>query len=328
MNKRLLILLLFIFPITFLQGQEKITEEQRTMYSKILFANKKLVFDDQTFQYQEQKFDESVFFNTILSKEEIRECLRVIEETGHLEIDKVFDEKKLFFRAKLSDKFNRQLQDELIVELKESNLEYSDGKKLELDGVSSTLPSYGKIELKIRIAEELDTLQKITGNTTYYIKFLAQYEKVKLSKFNINEVFKLGGCDFKLVNVIKNKVIVENLCGEKLDLNIINFTKNGNAVKPYSYFELLDLKKNNKNINVNGAFTKSVNRLYKKIYKIFESNPQITAEEFDKKITIDLLEMLKNSPKYEIIKNVANFEENFILYVPKYQIEEITVGRK
>jgi len=208
MKKKVLIIILFICSTSILKAQEKVTEEQRALYAKILFANKDAIFDNNTYQYQVEKFDEK--------------------------------------------KFN---------------------------------------------------------NRTSII------EKIKLTKENIGETFKLGGCDFKLVDVKNNILVIDNLCDNKVDFEIINLTKEGDEVKPYSFFELLDMEEEDENINVDSVFGLSKIQLSKKIYEIFENSPEITKEEFDKIVTIEMLESLEESKKYEIIKSVAKFEGAFIFYL-------------
>ena len=208
MKKKVLIIILFICSTSILKAQEKVTEEQRSLYAKILFANKDAIFDNNTYQYQVEKFDEKEF-----------------------------------------------------------------------------------------------------NNKTSII------EKIKLSKENIGETFKLGGCDFTLVDVKNNILVIDNLCDNKVDFEIINLTKEGDEVKPYSYFELLDMEEEDENINVDSVFGLSKIQVSKKIYEIFENSPEITNEEFDKIVTIEILESLEESKKYEIIKSVAKFEGAFSFYL-------------
>lgn len=326
--KHFAFLTLSIFTIFISSGQEKMSEEMRATYAKIFFANKEPIFENKSYQFKTEEYIETEFLNPIPDEKIIDECISLIKKNGKFKIQNEFEENKLYFKSSLSDKMDFNSSTENSLEIKESNLKYENGEKIELKSETSTSLSYQPLNLKIRTNKEIDSSQTISGSATFKIEYLTEYQKVKLSKANIGENFKIGTCEFKLINVVKNKVIVENLCKDKLDLNVINLPAKGKVIKSYSYLELMKLKKEDENVDLAGAFTKSNTSLYKIIYDIFEQNQEIKLEEFDKMMTIELLEGLKDSSKYLIIENVAPFDGDFILYTPVHSNKNFIVEYK
>ncbi|SHI42793.1 hypothetical protein SAMN04487911_10239 [Arenibacter nanhaiticus] len=329
MRNKITLLVFSFFIVSIVKAQEKITDDMREMYSKILYANKEPIFKDDIFQYKTVDYIASDHFFPAPPNQIVDQCIRTIKNSGQLITEAYSGSSDLYFKALLSEDVASYLSDEFTLTIKESGLQYENGNKIGLDVKSKTALNLGELKLKVRTEKEIDASQNILGSLKFDLEFLAKYEKVQLSRSDIGEIFKIGSCDFKLVDVFKNKIVLEKLCmdeEEELEIKVINFTGNGQVIQPYSYFELLELKEKNDNINVDGAYIRNEIDLYKIIYDIFLAKPEITFEEFDRLMTVDLLEGLNNATNYTILKSVGNFEGNFMLYSPKYSNKEFQIS--
>ncbi|NKI26399.1 hypothetical protein HCG49_07475 [Arenibacter sp. 6A1] len=325
MRNKITLLVCSFLIISIVKAQEKITDDMRELYSKILYANKEPIFKEDIFQYKTVGYIASDHFHPVPPNRIIEECISNIKNTGEITVTTYSEDSDLYFKALLSENVASYLSKELTLTLKESGLKYINGKPIVLNTISKTALSPGELKLKVRTKENIDASQDILGNITFDLEYLTNYVRVRLSKSDIGQIFNLGSCDFKLIDIFKNKIVLEKLCEEEddqLDIKVINFTSNGQAIKSYSYLELVKLKHENENINLDSSHIRSMIILYKTIYDIFVAKPEITSEAFDALMTTDLLEGLKDSTKYIILKNVADFESDFILYSPKYGNKE------
>lgn len=324
MNIKFTLTIVFFLNLSLIKAQE-ITEEKRAFYSKMLYGTNKPILEKDNFVYKKEDYIESDFFSEINSPAEINNCVDVITKTGKLEIKEWMGDKNLFFTSELSEKHKEQITDQLSVDLIKNNLINAKGDTIKLRNIHNSSTGYKKIKLKTEVSKDIIDFKNISGDVIYNVSFLTDYDKVELSNKKVGNEFKLNNCEFKLIKIIHNKLIIEKLCDSDVDINVVNFSKNNKVIKPYSMFKLAEMKEKDESIDTGGSFSKSNTTVNKSIYDIFDANPEISLEEFDKKMTVEFLKKVKSSGKYIIVKNIAPFENKFILYAPKYDIKEVKI---
>ena len=321
MRKIITILIILLIHTKYSQ----VTEKNRELISKTLYSRFKNIFEKSNFISKEENYKESDFYNDTANINQIDSCIKIIRKTAYLEIKKKYNDYSLFFTSKLTHKYGGQINDHLKINLKKSNLSDESGRQFSIGNQHNSSNGYEKIEFRTNVKSKYGSSSHINGEVIYDIRFLIDYDIVELTNENIGEKFILNECEFKLKAIIQNKIILEKFCSNGLVLKSINFSFNGMVFKPYSYSELVKLKEKDDSVNLKKSFSQSTETVYKRVFDIFEKNPNISFEEFDKIMNIQTLNNLKKEDKYIVINSVNEFKNKFILYTPIYKTETISI---
>ncbi|WP_264551057.1 hypothetical protein [Flavobacterium sp. N2038] len=322
MNK-LTILLLLIFSNNLFS--QEITEEQRTFYTKVLHGADSLKFNKTTrnaFKFVEYK--EGDFFKQIITPEEISSCTKLAKETAKLSLN---DENQLILSGALTTRFNGEVTGILSIKLLENNLIKENGEKFQLNTLYNSNNGYGKINLKTNIKSNYTKDEKITGFVKFEINYLIGYDKVELTLNDIGKNITLNDCNYTIINIKENEIVLNKLSEKENELNVINFDKTGKVAKSYSYSELLEMTTKDSTISME-SFDRKNRETYKMVRDLFEKKPKISLAEFKDFFTIDKLIEMKKEGKYVIVESIAPFQNKLELYSPKFHSEVIKVDIK
>ncbi len=320
------ILLLLFFCLSFNSFGQNITEAQRDFYTKVLHGQDSVRFNKTTRNaYKYEEFNESDFYNQIVTQREIDSCNKLIRETAQLHLDK--EKNKLIFTGNLTDRFNIQTTGIFSIDLLENNLSKESGEKFELHTSYNSNSGYGKIDFKTAIKSDLSNNEKLEGFVKFNLNYLVGYDKIELSANDIGRSFKLNNCSFTVIEVKENELILKKDCEIDIELNIINFNKENKVAKPYSYFKLIELVKEDSTISME-SFNRKNRETYIMVRNIFESNPKITLKEFREIFTVDKLNEMKKKGKYTVVESIAPYGNKFVIYSPQFQSHKIKVQIK
>lgn len=321
--KKLTILLLLLF-INNLFSQE-ITEEQRNFYTKVLHGADSLRFNKTThnaFKFVEYK--ESDFFKQVITPEEISSCTKLVKETARLSIN---NENQLLLSGELTERFNAQLADILSIKLLENNLIKENGEKFQLNTFYNSNSGYSKIDFKTDIKSKYAKNEKIIGFVKFEINYLIGYDKVELTPNDIGKNITLNNCNYTIISIKENEIVLNKLCEKENELNVINFDKTGKVAKSYSDIELMEMIEKDSTISME-SFDRKNRETYKMVRNLFEEKPKISLAEFKEFFTIEKLLEMKKEGKYVIVESIAPFQNKLELYTPKFHSEIIKVEIK
>lgn len=321
--KKLTIFLLLLLSINLFS--QEITEKQRDFFTKAFHLSDSLKFNKTThnaFKFEEYK--ESDFFKEIITPKEISSCTKLVKETAQLSLN---DKNKLLLSGELTERFNIQLADVFSITLVENNLIKENGEKFELNTIYSSNSGYSKIDFEIDIKSEYSKNEKITGFVNFELNYLIGYDKVELTLSDIGKNITLNNCNYTIINIKGNEIILSKLCEIENQLNVINFNKIGKVAKPYSYMELKEMVKKDSTIAME-YFNRKNRETYKMVRNLFEENPKISLAEFQEIFNIEKLLEMKKEGKYSIVESIAPFQNKLVLYSPKFHSEIIKVEIK
>lgn len=175
------------------------------------------------------------------------------------------------------------------------------------------------------------------GSIVFTGEFVSRYDFIKITPRDIGKEFTLNGQTLKVVDIIKNKLVlsIENGAKVSTDYKFVNLNDANQQIVPLSLMEMNELQKKDKSISVMSAGT-SQSKISKKVYDVFKQNPKITEEEFSKATHDWFISLLTSKedatgkqrsmgPEYLIIQT-AGPVQNLFLYTPVYQLkQEFTV---
>ncbi len=304
---------------------QEITEEQRDFYAQVLYKADSIRFNKTTHNvFKFEKFKKSDFFNEIVTQEEILSCTKLVKETAKLVINK---ENQLVLTGKLTERFNTQTTGIFSVDLVENNLLKESGEKFELHTFYNSHSGYGKINFKTDIKSEYFSNQKVTGFVTFKLNYLVGYDKIELSTKDTGREFSLNDCNYSLVNIKGNEIVLNKLCEIENEINAINFNQNGEVAKPYTYIELSKMVEKDSTIAME-TFDRKNREAYKMVRDLFEKKPKITLTEFKKIFTVKKLIEMKEKGQYLILESIAPFKNKITLYSANFKSETIRVEMK
>lgn len=320
---KLTILLLLLFSNNLFS--QEITEEQRDFYTTILHGTDSLKFNKTThnaFKFVEYK--ESDFFKQVITPEEISSCTKLVKQTAQLSLN---DKNQLLLSGELTARFNTQLAGILSITLLENNLIKKNGEKFQLNTFYNSNSGYSKIDFKTDIKSKYAKNEKISGYVNFEINYLIGYDKVELTPNDIGKNITLNNCNYTIINIKENEIVLNKLCEKENELNVINFNKTGKVAKSYSDNELMEMIEKDSTISME-SFDRKNRETYKMVRNIFEENPKISLAEFKKIFTVEKLLEMKKEGKYVIVESIAPFQNKLELYSPKFHSEIIKVEMK
>ncbi|UII25120.1 hypothetical protein LVD15_17640 [Fulvivirga maritima] len=170
----------------------------------------------------------------------------------------------------------------------------------------------------------------VKGEITFQVDFILGYDYVEITPDDIGKVFSLNNHDFKVVDIIDNKVVlsIHNEIEEpEIDFKFVNLNDKGLEVSPLSLEDFNELKMQDSTLSFFSMGT-GTGKLSQAVYDIFKSKPNIQFEEFDEKIHSKLLQLIEAEdkegaelkylgPKYTVIKTAGPIS-NLYLYCPIY----------
>lgn len=323
MNK--LTLFIALVSINLNAFSQDTNEVKRDMLVRALYSNDSIRYNNtkhNVFKFEEYK--ETDFFNVVITQKEIFDCTELVTSTSEIHIN---EENQLVFTGKLTDRFNKQSNDILSIDLIENKLLKANGEQLELKNFYDVNCGYGKISFKTSIKSNYTLNEKISGFLEFELNYLIGYDKIELTLKDIGKTITLNKCQYKIINIKGNEIVLDKICEYENELKVINFNNKGEVAKPYSYMEVMKMVKNDSTIAME-SFNTNNRKTYKMVYDLFEKRPTITFKEFKEIFTSQKLIEMKEYGQYIIVKNIAPFENKIILYSPLFQSEIIKVVMK
>ena len=320
------LLLATLLSVSLNSYSQKITEEEREFYTKILYAQDSVRFNKtQHYTYEFKEFNENDYYKVIISQDEIIACNKLIKETANLNLD--IKGNKLILSGKLTNRFDKQIVGLLSIDLLENKLTRDNGEKFELNTFYNSHSGYGKIDFKIDVKSKFSKEEKLKGYATFNFNYLIGYDKIELSSKDIGKNITLNNCDYKIIDIKDNELIMDKGCEEKIELNVINFDNNNKVAKPFSYMKLMEMAKKDSTIAVE-SFERKNRETYKMVREVFKNNPEISLKEFKEIFTVEKLMEMKNNGKYTIVESIAPYYNQFVIFSPIFQSEKIKVEVK
>ncbi len=306
---------------------QELPEEDFNMMSEFAHEMCASIFKVKNYVYKEAPYEKDDFFDPLPSSQQVAELVKLIKSSANIYIEEGSFGPQLVFSIKYEeDKY--ELLDHLEkLSLEESSLADENGKAVKLQGFYNVNRSSEEYKLMGGIDKEsYQESATISGDATYSFEILEDYEEIELSKKDIGKTFELNGCSFKLVDIIRNQIILEPMCQDGIPVKLINFAKENTVYEPYDYMTLVEMQEKDSTINIEGSFTQSSQTIDKKMFNIFKKNPKLSLKKFRKMLTSEEIKRLEMQDSiYLILEHVAPIGDNFVLFSPIFRKEEITV---
>lgn len=324
MKKTLLFVTLLSLSVS--SFSQKVTEKERKFFTKILHAQDSVRFNKtKHYAYEFKEFNKNDYYKEVISQEEIIACSKLIKETANLNLDK--NNNKLILNGKLTNRFDKQIDGLLSIDLLENKLTRDNGEKFELNTFYNSHSGYGKIDFKIDVKSEFSKEEILKGYVTFNFNYLIGYDKIELNSKDIGKKFTLNNCVYKIIDIKDNELILDKGCKEKIELNVINFNNDNKVAKPFSYMKLMEIAKKNSTISME-SFERKNRETYKMVREVFKNNPKISLKEFKEFFTVEKLMEMKNNGKYTIVESIAPYDNQFVIFSPLFKSEKIKVEIK
>ena len=280
--------------------------------------------------YQEVLFERETFFVEVPASEVIAQTRALAAKTAKITLIEEDMGPQLSFEANISDAYPAFISDQIDIALFEANLQDAKGQAIELASMYQSGADGNTILHRVGIAgDQSPQPNKITGTATYDLSFLLRYDQVKLAKENTGESFSLAGCEFTLIEVLHNQIILESSCDHYLDLKLINWSEEGHIFSPYLYDELMAMAAKDPSIDTDGAFSQSSSSVPKKIFQLLKEQPNFTLKKLRKAFPIGTFsQQVMDGDQYLVLSNVAPITGNFTLFAPVYETDRVVVEYK
>mgnify|MGYP000845399374 FL=1 len=272
-----LTLLIAIVIINLNAFSQDISEVKRDMLVKALYSNDSIRYNNtkhNVFKFEEYK--EADFFKVVITQKEILDCTELVNSTSEIHIN---EENQLVFTGKLIDRFNKQSNDIISVDLIAHKLFKTSGEQLELKKFYDVNCGYGEISFKAPIKSNYSANESISGFLKFELNYLIGYDKIELTLKDIGKTIILNKCQYKIINIKGNGIVLDKICEFENELKVINFNNKGEVAKPYSQMKVMEMAKNDSTIAL-GSFNTNNRKTYKMVYDLFEKRPTITFKEF------------------------------------------------
>ena len=110
--------------------------------------------------------------------------------------------------------------------------------------------------------------------------------------------------------------MLEVLEGEFEDYRIINNALQSDMhYKGYSLMELADLYEKHPEARDADPGSFSSMGMYKEIYELFKAHPELTLEEFKKKLPLEKLKQMQSGTRYKVLKLAGPIESKVEIYM-------------
>lgn len=322
--KYVFVIFLFCSPFTS-QAQTPISKETKGMMAEMMFTMNRNVLIPDTCIYEVINYDESNYFGELGTGNDIDECVKLIESTGSLGFAKDWKRLFLFFKADITEHFQNNTKRKIGTKLIEYNLKNSKGEVIKLADNNIGNSSGSEIEHKTQIGFEDVSMDGITGTAKYGIEFLTGYDRITLSEEDIGKEFTLDDCQYKLLDIIDNILIIETKCEKRSNLKVVNFTSDSKVFDNYSWAKLSEMSTEDKSIQIEGCFGSATQTVSKPFYEMLSNNPKINLDKFIELIDESFFDKERQKTKVVTIRSVAFFENEFLIYTPIYETKEVEV---
>ena len=307
------------------QAQTPISKETKAMMAEMMFTMNRNILIPDTCIYEVIDYDESNYFAELVTGNDIDECVKLIESTGSLEFAKDWKRLFLFFKADITEHFKNNTKRKIGTKLIEYNLRNSKGEVIELADSNIRNSSDSEIEHKTQIGFKDVSMEGITGTAKYGIEFLTGYDKITLSEEDIGNEFTLDDCQYKLLNIIGNILIIETECEKGSNLKAVNFTSDSKVLDNYSWAKLSEMSREDESIQIEGCFGSGTQTVSKPFYEMLFNNPKINLEKFLELIDEKFFDKESQKTKVVTVRSVAFFENEFLIYTPIYETKEVEI---
>lgn len=320
------LLVLLLISTSFLYAQPLSKKEWKSALKTYQQQYQKLA-TAKRYIYQEVLFERQDFFEEVPPSEAVTMTRALAAKTARITLIEEDMGPQLSFEARISDGYPAFISDQIDVALVEAKLQDAKGQTIELASMYQSGADGNTILHRVGIAgDQSPKPNKISGTATYDLSFLLRYDQVKLAKENTGESFSLAGCEYTLVEVLHNQIILESSCGYAPDLKLINWGKEGYIFSPYPYQELMDMAAKDPSIDTEGAFSQSSSSVPKKAYQSLKEKPELTMKQLRKAFPKNtFIREIMDGEQYMVLSNVAPIKGNFTLYAPVYETDRVVV---
>jgi|GEM_PF-6448050 len=326
MNRQWSVLILVLLSTTFLNGQALSKKEWKTAL-KAYYKQYQELTTAKNYIYREVLFEREEFFVEVPASPEIAKTRALVAKTAKIEIIDEDMGPQLAFEAKISDGYPDFISDQIDISFVEANLKTADGKSIELQNMYQAGADGTTLLHRVGLAQDKAPQNKgISGKAIYNLSFLLRYDQVKLSHENIGESFTLAGCDYRLIEILHNQIILEKSCDQYNDPQLINWGKEGHFLAPFPYAELMEMAAQDPQIDTDGSFSQSSSGVSKKMYQLLKEQPDISMKKLRKAFPINtFVQEVMDGDQYLVLSHVAPIKGNFTLFVPVYETDEVVV---
>ncbi len=260
----------------------------------------------------------SVFIKSKYSIDTLKNCIEYFENNAVLSMKNKEDQ----IEIKLESNFPTYYQEDLfnIVKLGIVNSNLFDDKNLKVELSNSNSNSMGGkmkdnsySEMEYRSIENktfaLTKNINLKGDLNYKLSFLTNYSMVKLTKDSIGKIIELNKLKYKIVDIIKNKLVLKKLYSDIYngDIKILIFDKNKKLILP-----------DDGNQSRNSLFwTAKMDEVF---YNFISKKDFSSYDNFKKILKHENL--LPVNPEYIIIVGLSNLENEFILDDSEYNAQK------
>lgn len=326
MNCKWSLLILVLASTSFFYGQP-LTQKEWKAAIKAQYHQYQRLAMPKNYKYKVEPFKRAEFFVEVPASSEIAKTRELVAQTAKIEILDEGMGPQLAFEANLSAGYPDFIDDQIDIAFIEANLKAANGQAIQFQDMYQSGANGNTLLHRVGIeGDSPPQANNISGKATYDISYLLRYDQVKLSSENIGEPFTLAGCEFTLMEVLHNQVILDKSCDEDEDLQLINWGEEGHILSPYPYSELMEMAAKDPSINMEGSFSQSKSSLPKKVYQLFKQQPGLSIKQLRKafpKKTFD--QQLVEGGSYLVLSHVAPVEGKFTLFAPVYETDEVVV---
>lgn len=321
MDRKWSLLIIVLASTTFLYGQP-LTKKEWKSAIKAHHSHHQHIAKAKNYRYQEVPFERADFFVEVPSSAEVSKTRELVAKTAKVE---VLDEgmgSQLAFEANISAGYPAFISDQIDITFIAANLEDEEGQTIALTNAYQS----GATEEAVihRTGIEGQPTGTITGKATYEVSFLLRYDELTLTAENTGETFTLAGCDFRLIEVLHNQVILEKSCD--IEPQLINWGREGHVLTPYPYNELMEMAANDPSVDTDGSFSQLKTNIPKKVYQLFKAQPGLSVKQLRKAVPMKAYDQLYGDDEnYLVLSNIATIKGKFTLFAPVYETDRVVV---
>lgn len=337
MKKIFLLLIIFIGFISKIKAQQISEEEKNLYYEFAYFLTKDIFTEPKKYDYKIKKYNEAELFPKVeYTDSELIAITDSLQQSAKLE----FDKNNVYLKSKFPSFFHPETDfssplQVIDIEVLESNLINNKNAKINLvkgggSGFGFSFfykktndkeinKNFITVNRQSQVENDDQFIMPIKGSITYLIKYVTGYEKIELSLKDKGKTFILNNEEYTLIEVKNNRVLLAPKSKSRNQkLKIIVFHKNKKDILVEKPLTEMD--------DISDAIAISQGSINEDIYQVFKENPDITLEEFKRKINIEKL--IHDEIKYLHISTPFPIEEKFIIYTPIFITKEIKVNVK
>ncbi len=323
----LIIALFFGYQTAQSQDINDLSEEEfqeMTMIVHEMFAS---MFKEKNYAFKEEAFEVEDFFEEIPEADEVKALLQIIKEKGKLKIEEGDFGPELVFLAEVGEEFSNKLGHIDKIDFEETNLKDEKGQAIPLSGIYQNYSFFEEFKYVARIDKEAyKPSSDFAGTATYHLQFLTGYDQKSLSKKDVGKTITLNNCSFKILEIIRNQIVLEPMCEDYPTVKLINYSSENKVYSSYAWDELMEMQKKDPTINTDGSFTQSSQTIDKSFYNVFKKNPKLSLKKFRKMLSPKEMERLsKQESELLIVEHVAPIGDKFVLFTPTFQLEKVIV---